>query len=353
MSIRRVLRFLIFAVCALCLGSRVAPAQQAPDPLAAAIAAYTDLDFEQAATRLRDALSIVGARRLTEADRARALMYLGATELYRDARPEATDAFRSLLLLAPRYRPDPVVFPPEVVAAFQETRIGVRTIEAVVDAVTTLDVPVERLPVMLYASSLHDIRVRITTSYGAAERSLYDGVIGDSLQIAWDGRDASGDAVPAGRYLLRIASRSPTGTVERELQLPLEVERLPADTLPWPAPIAPSALRPETEIRANGVRQFLVGLAGAAVVAGLPSLAGGTDPGTARFAIAGGVALGGVIGLATASRPRPVAENIAYNNALRAEWQRELDRVRVENVRRRGISRLRVRTERAVSVEIR
>ena len=37
-----------------------ARAQQAPDPLAPAIAAYTDLDFERAVSRLRSALTLVG-----------------------------------------------------------------------------------------------------------------------------------------------------------------------------------------------------------------------------------------------------------------------------------------------------
>lgn len=353
MSPWRILRSYCLALCCVLIVTARAAAQQTPDPLANAITAYTDLDFDLAATRLRAALTLVGPQRLNDADRARALMYLGATELYRDARPEATDAFRTLLLLNPRFRPDAVVFPPEVVAVFQETRIGVRAIEAVVASVTDLAVPVDRFPVMLYASSLHDIRVRLTTSYGAAERVLYDGVVGDSLQIAWDGRDASGRPVPAGRYLLRIVSRGPAGAAERELQLPLEVELLPADTLPHPQPPLPSTLRPETEVRANGVRQFLTGLAGAAVIVALPSIAGGSDPGAARYGVAAAVGLGGVIGLATSARPRPVPENIAYNNARRADWQRELDQVRAENDQRRSVTRIRVRAERPVSVDIR
>lgn len=328
-------------------------AQEGPDPLASAVAAYNDLDFDAAAIRLRDALALSGAQRLSEANRARALMYLGAAELFRGGRPAAVEAFQSLLLVQPRYRPDAVIFPPEVVALYQETRIGVRAIEAVVAPVTDLEVPVERLPVMLYASSLHDIRVRITTSLGAPERILYEGVIGDSLQIAWDGREASGRAGSQGRYLLRIASRGPGGNTEREVQIPLELEHLPLDTLPWPEPLRSADLLPETEVRANGMRQFLTGLVGAGAVGALPAIAGASDAGTVRFVVAGAIAGSGIIGLATAAKPRPIAANIAANAARRGEWQRELQRVQAENAERRRVVRIRVRAERAVTVEIR
>lgn len=349
----RFLRSLLAILLAVVAAGPRAQAQQTPDPLASAIAAYTDLDYDQAATRFRSALALVGSQRLSDANRARALMYLGATELFRGVRPAAVESFRSLLLLQPRYRPDGVIFPPEVVAVFQETRIGVRAIEAVVAPVTDLAIPTERLPVMLYASSLHDIRVRVTTSLGAPERLVYEGVIGDSLLIGWDGRDASGRAAQPGRYLLRVASRGPGGNTEREVQLPLELEHLPADTIAWPAPPDRADLRPETAVRANGLRQFLTGLIGAAIVVSLPSVAGGNDAGTERYGVAGAVAAGGIIGLATAARPRPVPENIAYNNSLREAWQRELERVKAENANRRGRVLVRVRAERPVTAEIR
>lgn len=328
-------------------------AQEDSDPLATAIAAYNDLDFDTAAIRLREALGLSGPQRLSETHRARALMYLGAAELFRDGRPAAVEAFQSLLLAQPRYRPDAVIFPPEVMALYQETRIGVRAIEAVVAPLTDLAVPVERLPVMLYASSLHEIRVRITTSLGAPERILYEGVIGDSLQIAWDGREPSGRVGSQGRYLLRIASRGPGGNIEREVQIPLELEHLPLDTLPWPEPLRNADLLPETEVRANGMRQFLTGLAGAAAVGALPALVGATDAGSVRFVVAGTIAGAGIVGLATAAKPRPIEANVAANAARRAEWQRELQRVQAENTERRRVVRVRVRAERAVTVEIR
>lgn len=340
---------------ALLLLGFVAPlgAQAAPDPIATAVAAYNDLDYDVATTRLRAALALTGAQRLNDENRARAFMYLGASELFRGVRPAAADAFRQLLLIDPRYRPDGVIFPPEVVAVFQETRIGVRAVAAVIAPNAELEIPTDRLPIRLFASSLHDIRVRVTTSLGAPERVLYEGVIGDSLLVSWDGREASGRAGAPGRYLLRIASRGPGGNTEREMQVPLEVEHVRIDTLPWPEPLAQSALRPETEVRANGIRQFITGMAGAVAVVVLPALVGADEGSSTRYAVAGALGVGGIVGLATAAKPRPVPENIAFNRARRAEWEREVQRVQAENAQRLAKVRLRIRAERGVMVEIR
>jgi hypothetical protein len=328
-------------------------AQEPTDPLAAALASFNDLDFDAAATRLRAALALTGAQRLGDTDRTRALMYLGATENFRGVRPSAIDAFRALLVIDPRYRPSDVVFPPEIIALYQETRIGVRATSADIAPVADLVVPTDRLPIKIFASSLHDIRVRITSSLGAPERVLYEGVIGDSVLVSWDGREASGAAGRPGRYLLRIASRGSGGNIERELQIPLEVEHIPIDTLPWPEQLNSRQLRPETVVRANGTRQVVTGLAGAAAVVLLPSLIGATDVSSLRYGVAAGISVAGLVGLATATRPQPVPENIAYNNTLRAEWSREFERIKAENRTRLSTVRLRVRTERAVTVEIR
>lgn len=332
---------------------RALHAQGPVDPLVSALAAFNDLDYDAATTRFRAALALTGAQRLADADRARALMYLGATENFRGVRPSAVDAFRSLLIIDPRYRPSEVIFPPEVIALYQETRIGVRATSAEITPVSELAIPTDRLPIKIFASSLHDIRVRVTTSLGAPERILYEGVIGDSVLVSWDGREASGAAGRPGRYLLRIASRGPGGNTEREVQIPLEVEHIPIDTLPWPEPLNAQQLRPETVVRANGTRQVITGLAGAAAVVILPSLIGATDASSLRYGVAAGISVAGLVGLATATRPQPVPENIAYNNTLRAEWMRESERIKAENRTRLATVRLRVRTERAVTVEIR
>lgn len=333
--------------------ARAMHAQVEADPLATALASFNDLDYDVAATRLREALALTGAQRLPDADRARALMYLGATENFRGVRAGAIDAFRSLLIANPRYRPSEVIFPPEVIALYQETRIGIRATSAEITPTSEIAIPTDRLPIKIFASSLHDIRVRVTTSLGAPERILYEGVIGDSLLVSWDGREASGAAGRPGRYLLRIASRGPGGNTEREVQIPLDVEHVAIDTLPWPEPLSSRSLRSETIVRANGTRQVITGLAGAAAVVLLPSVIGATDASSLRYGVAAGISVAGLVGLATATRPQPVPENIAFNNTLRAEWAQEFERTKAENRARLATVRLRVRVERAVTVEIR
>lgn len=351
---RSIVRATVGALALLLLGfAGPLRAQDTPDPLASAVAAYTDLDFDVAATRLRVALGLSGAQRLSDANRTRALMYLGATEIFREQRSAAADAFRQLLLVDPRYRPDAVTFPPEVIAPFQESRIGVRAVSVLIAPRAELEIPVDRVPIRLFASSLHDIRARITTSLGTQELLLYEGVIGDSLLISWDGRDAGGQAAATGRYLLRVASRGPDGSTERELQVPLEVERVGVDTLPWPAPLPQSALRPESAVRAKGIRQLVTGLAGTVAVVVLPTLVGAEEGSSTRYAVAGALTVSGIVGLATAAKPRPVPENIAFNRARRAEWELELQRVQAENAQRLSNVRLRIRAERGVTVEAR
>ena len=93
-----ILHATVGALALLALGSVVpARAQAPPDPLASAVAAFTDLEFDVAATRLRTALGLSGTQRLSDEHRTRALMYLGATEIYREQRPAAVEAFRSCM----------------------------------------------------------------------------------------------------------------------------------------------------------------------------------------------------------------------------------------------------------------
>lgn len=328
-------------------------AVQTEDPLARALTAYRNLEYDDAAARLRAALAPNAPAGLSEADRKRALMHLGATELFRDKRAAAIEAFRTLMLTDPRYRPDELIFPPEVSALFQETRFGVRAVAVLVPPEAEIRSTADRLPIRIYASSLHEVRARITSATGSPERTLHEGAIGDSLELLWNGRDGLGRLREPGRYLLRVTSRAPDGKDEREVEIGLDVERILIDTLPAPAPLMPSALRPETEVRATGIRPLVYGLLGAAMVVALPATIGGGDQGSsARFGVAGALGVAGIIGMTTSSRPRPIAMNIEWNRQQRDAWSREAERVRAENETRRAGTWLRIRAGRAVTVEI-
>lgn len=292
-------------------------AAQRVGPLARPMQAYNDLDYDVAATGFRTALALEGAARLADADRLRALMHLGATEVFRSRRDAAVQAFRSLLLLDPRYRPDIIVFPPEVSTLFQESRMGVRAASVVVPAFVDIRTVADRFPIRVFSASLHDVRATITDGLGAPVRVLYDGAVGDSLELLWNGRDGLGRLREAGRYRLRVTSRSPEGRDERDVEIPLQLLRVEADTLPTPAQLPPSAFRPESLVASGGKR-----LLGA----------------------------GGLFGMTRASRPIPIGENIAYNREQRAAWSREVERVRIENEVRRAAAGLRITTGPAVVV---
>jgi hypothetical protein len=341
------LRSLLF--CLLFLLATPVRAQQA-DPLASALAASRDLDFDVAATRLRAALAATGNNRLSDADRARALMHLGATELFRSRREPAAEAFRTLLALNPRYRPDEIVFPPEVSALFHEVRIGVRAVSVSIPTDAALRDPGDRLVVRVYSASLHQIRATVRTPSGLVVSTLHEGTIGDSLDLLWDARQGDGRRRAAGSYLLRVMSRAPDGRAEREVEIPLTLTWDAVDTLaPPPQPV----MRAEATIPTGRFRPLAVGLGAAAIAAVLPSVVGGGDDASGmRFGVAGSIGIAGIIGVASASRPRPLSENISWNRAERERWQREADRIRAENDSRAATVTLRVRAGRATTTEI-
>ena len=342
-------RFALAIGCALLLLAPPVAAQRA-DPLASALAASRDLDFDAAATRFRAALAATGANRLSDADRTRALMHLGATELFRGRRDAAAESFTTLLALDPRYRPDEIVFPPEVSALFHEVRIGVRAVAVSIPPDVELQDPGDRLVIRVYSASLHQIRATVRTPAGLVVSTLHEGSIGDSLDLLWDARQGDGRRRAAGTYLLRVMSRAPDGRAEREVEIPLTLTWDAVDTL---APPPEPAMRPEATIPTGRFRPLAVGLGAAAIAAVLPNLVGGGEEASGmRFGVAGSIGLAGIIGMASASRPRPLPENISWNRAERERWQREADRIRAENDSRAATVTLRVRSGRPTTTEI-
>lgn len=344
MTSRRLLfRGLLLVCCCVTRFATPLKAQTAAELLARGVRATHELEFDSAASWLRRSLAPTTRTPLEAADRSRALMYLGATELFRERRDSSVAAFRRLIISDARYRPDLLVFPPEVTTLFSEVRLGTRAVAVDVTTRTELPGPGDRVIVRLYASSIHDITAVIARDSGGGRlvRSLYAGAIGDSLQVLWDGRDSTGVPADSGSYILRIASRGDGNRIARSVELPLEVRTERLDTLPDPAPLDQARLRPERTTGRNGARALLVGLATAGVSIALPAIvAGNAEASAARFVIAGGAGIAGVAGLVYARTPRPLAENIAANQRLRASWQRQADAVRVENENRRNGARL-------------
>lgn len=336
------------AVLALVVGilAQAARAQTPAERLARGIRAYQDLDYDSAAAAIRGALAGSGRTTLSDSGRVRGLLYLGATELFRDHRDSASAAFRRLLLIDPRYRPDQLVFPPEVSSLFQDVRLATRAVAVSVQPVTQITAAGDRLVVWLYATSYHPIDVTLQRANGALVRTLYQGGAGDSLPVLWDGRTAIGSPADSGHYLLRVDSRGSDGQVVRSVGLPLEVATLRGDSLPWPPPPGATLFKPEHAAGGSGVSALVTGLVAAATVVALPSLvARGSSGSGDRFAVVGALGVAGILGFQSLRRPQPIPENIAANLALRLTWQRQVDSVRTENASRRRTGRLVIRAE--------
>src|SRR2546430_6480825 len=100
-------------------GAPLLRAQSASDLLRQGVQAYQSLEYDAAAALLEQSLGRDSAAGLADSLRSRALTYLAATELFRGQRDTAVGAFRQLVLLNPRYRPDELIFPPQVTNLFR------------------------------------------------------------------------------------------------------------------------------------------------------------------------------------------------------------------------------------------
>jgi len=340
---RAVLAAIGLACVSVLAGAGAAGAQAPAEQVARGVRAYRDLDYDGAAAILRTALSQPGAA-LADSERVRALVYLGASELYRDHRDTAAALFGRLLRIDPRYHIDQLVFPPEVTGLFQQVRLVTRAVAVVVPPVTELRAAGDALSIALYATTFHPVDVSVVRLDGVLLRTLYQGGVGDSLTVRWDGRRADGIPADSGRYQLQVDSRGGDGRVVRSVALPLEISHLRRDTLPLPAPPDDSLLLPERTPGTSGLRALTSGFLGALAVTVLPSLVAGKAGASAdRFVVAGSLSLAAILGFRAERRPQPIPANIAANRALQLAWQRQADSVRTQNVARRQEVRLLIR----------
>jgi len=313
------------------------PAQSASELLQQGVRAYQKLEYDAAVALLRESLLRREPSALPDSQRARALSYLAATDLFQQQRDSAAAAFRALVRLDPRYRPDELIFPPQVTNLYEEVRRSTKVLSVQVPPVT------EWFTARLVTTSVQSVTATLARDDGTLVRMLYDGPVADSLAVKWDGLTAAGTLPEEGRYVLHVAPRPPLEDGPRPLQVTLDITQVPPDTLPWPAPPTAPAFLPERTSATPALGSLAAGaVAGGAVVA-LPSLFGRSGEATgARFAVAAAVSIAGLVGF-FAHQPRPIEANIRANAPARAEWQRRVDAVKTENAKRRGAARLLIR----------
>jgi hypothetical protein len=318
----------------LVLVAALAGAARAQNPavrIARGIAAFQNLEYDSAAAMLAGGLADSAAAALPDSTRVRGLVYLGATDVFRNKRDSATAVFTRLLSIDPRYRINQLIFPPEVTNLFEEVRLTTPSVLVVVPDSSILTALGDRVVIWLYAASYHPIVVRVLGPDGAVLRTLYDGGLSDSLQLLWEARGSNGLLVDGGHYSLRVDSRGQDGRVARSVVLPLELVRLVGDTLPLPPALPTSAFKPEHTPGGTGLRSLALGLGTALAVAVLPSVVAGRSGASDRFLVAATLGAVGAAAVPLQRHSQPIPANIAANEALRLEWRQRTDSVRAIN----------------------
>jgi hypothetical protein len=350
--VRRRLAWVCALGCALGAAPRWSSAQSSDSALATGVRAYKNLEFDLAAWLLRRDVTQLTAAGAPATDRAKRLVYLGAAELFRGHRDSAVAVFRRLVMLDPRYRPDRLVFPPEVTAVFDGVRLQTKTVAVAAPRDTTIVPGPDALGVWIIASSFQLVDVTLRYEDGAPFRSLYSGPIGDSLNVQWDGLDAAGAVPSVNRVLLRVASRAPTGELAGIVQIPLDLRLSRPDTLPLPPPLADAQLLPERARGGAAQRSLVGGLLLSGAVAALPALVGGSDtPSGPRIAVAGTIGFAGLLGYVLHRPGRPLAANVRANQTLRDAWERRVATTTAENARRRRDVRVVVRAGEPTAIQ--
>lgn len=335
------------------LAARPAAGQTAAQLVDRGVQAYQGLDLGAAAGFLRRALSAHGGDSLVPAERIRALSYLGATEALRGNADSTVSAFRSIVLLSPRHRLDDLVFPPDITAVYEAVRRDTKAVRVELPETVRFRAGQAGLRAQLLASSFHQIVATVDRSDGTTARLLFQGLIGDSLEVLWDGLDGQGTPVPSARYVLSVESRDASGESVRIVRVPLEIRALEPDTLPHPV-LAESTLLPERTPEKRNVEALVGGVVGGIGLAVLPSLlATDTELSAGRFVVAGTVTVAGVVGFITQRGGRAIPANVAANEAARQAWRADVDRVTQENTRLRSRAELAIRVGRAEAVDLR
>ena len=340
-------RFLVAGLVAYALLSAVqAQAQSASTLLDQGVRAYQIREYDGGVYMLRRALAAEGAEALSNAETARALLYLTATEVARNQRDSALAAARRLILLDPRYRPDES-FPQAVLAVYQEARRTAPSVSIRAAGDTAIRPGSETFVVRLGSSTSPDVTANVTSSDGRVVRTLFSGTLKDSVDLRWNGLDGSGKVPAPGRYLIQVTPRSQRGapaSANWTLRLPLELAQPSVDTTPLPAAPPDSLFRPERGNSSAAMRALVPGLVAGAAIVVLPKVvASGEDASGARLLVGGAVTIAGIAAFFSHHPGQRIPANEEYNRNLRETWQRNSQEIARRNADRMRQSRMIIR----------
>lgn len=351
-------RLSIAALVAMCFaGWQPAHAQTAASLLEDGIRAYQELEFEAAAGFLRRALDPSLGEQLSDpaATRVltvRALTYLAAAEMLGGNPDSARAAFGRLVRFDTRYRPDQLIFPPQVTNEYDAVRREIKVITLDVPSNATIRLGQDVFSFGLFASSYHETVVEIRDLDSLRVRSIYRGPIVDSLDLEWDGRDGERLPVSSGAYDLWVQSRDSTGSLLHSLRVPLSLALESPDTLIHPIEPADSLILPEQHSSGPGVGALVGGMLLGSAVAFLPNVfSSDNDLMGGRLVVAGTASVAGIAAFFRLRPGKPIPENIESNRVLYGSYRDSLAMVVTENERRKADIQLHIRTGTVTVVE--
>jgi hypothetical protein len=316
-----------------------AAAQTGPELRDQGLRAYRALEMEAAARLFRLALA---SSDFPNTDVLSTEAYLGAAEFYRNRPDSSRAAFRRIVLREPRYRLDPVAFPPEVTRAFDAVRSATPAVSVDVPQRAIFEPGRGGLTAQVFTSGPHVVRVRIERSDGDVIRTLHDGRVTDSLAVTWDGAGRRNARLSSGLYVWSFSSLSGDGRVRRILDIPVRLDRssVGSETLP-PRP----TMLPESNPAGPAFVRLGLGV-GAATAAWLVMPAF-TDRDGPRVGLAVAFTAAGIIGFLEKRPGKPRPENVAANQAALQAWEEQVRRATAANQGRRPGPRIILETARS------
>jgi hypothetical protein len=365
---RRGLILALVALTAVALPCHAQAQSRAQQLSAQARAQIDDINPDSARTLLIDALRLS----VTQNERLRAFTLLAIAELNRKNATAARDAFVRALAIEPTLRIDslesldneaPTVFAAarsiagaptvQVPVAAREERV-VLLLTVIVPSDTTVAAADARLPITLIPNSQSRVVTSIALPSAPAVALWADTQSTSSRRrIDWPMRKADGSVWAEGSYVLRAHAVDTVGQMTTEERI-VRIARVPVDTQAHPAPLAATAFAPESRpaatrtgprLATGGALALLVAIAPSML--GSPDLNSGVSGDPTSFAVAGGVALGSVIGFVKGRKPQPLTANIAKNRTLRENDRQQRATIIAANAEARSKAPVRVTTMRA------
>lgn len=329
-------RSLVIAAIGL-LGAQTLAAQVSAGRLVEQARAQLEAPNPDSAIVLLEA-ALQPARGATKMEQTRAFVLYGLAHLLLDNVQAARSAFRQALQRDATLRVDSLSFFTDALAReFNAERAAIDlvappplAVSVVMPTDTTLPASGGSLRIVARASRRARV-VAVVTAADASPEARTTAIWADTAGAgaegmrAWNLRDRNGDLVSEGRYTLRVFATDSAGQDSPVLERMLVIARAAVDTQPHAPPLTPEAFAPESlRLRRASPSVLLVGVLLGATAAVVPSAVASTELNAGRatdrtaVAVAGVIAVTGVVGFLAGHRIRPLPENVDRNEQLRA-----------------------------------